>query len=125
MLHEALDGAALAGRVPALEQHHQPLARVLDPVLQLQQLDLQHALGAVVLGPGHPLVVGVVLPPGLDRPAVPAQQHRVVVIVVLHLVPGQQRGIRIGHPRVVPEIGEASTNSGCPAARAARLSTCR
>ena len=46
VLHEALDRAALAGRVAPLEQHDDLLAGLLDPVLRLQQLRLQrqHAL---------------------------------------------------------------------------------
>ena len=36
----------------------------------------------VVLLPGHPLVVGVVLPPGVDRSARRVDQHRVVVVVL-------------------------------------------
>jgi len=41
MLHEAFDRAALAGGVAALEQHDNALASLLDPVLRLQQFDLQ------------------------------------------------------------------------------------
>ena len=70
VLHEPLDGAALAGGVAPLEQDHQPLARLLDPVLQLQQLDLQQPLGVVVLVARHPVVVGVVLAPRVHRLAV-------------------------------------------------------
>ena len=46
VLHEALDRAALAGGVAALEQHDDLLAGLLDPVLRLQKLGLQrqHAL---------------------------------------------------------------------------------
>ena len=48
LLHEPLDGATLAGRVAALEQDDQPLTGRLDPLLELQQLDLQQALGPLV-----------------------------------------------------------------------------
>ena len=41
VLHEALDGAALAGRVAPLEQDHHALAGLLHPGLQLEQFDLQ------------------------------------------------------------------------------------
>jgi hypothetical protein len=41
VLHEALDGAALAGGVAALEQDDHALAGFLDPGLQLEQFDLQ------------------------------------------------------------------------------------
>jgi hypothetical protein len=44
VLHEALDRAALAGGVAALEQDHHLLAGLLDPGLQLEQLDLQAVL---------------------------------------------------------------------------------
>src|SRR6185295_19854743 len=36
MLHEALDRAALAGRVPPFEEDDKPLAGLLDRVLQLE-----------------------------------------------------------------------------------------
>ena len=58
-----------------------PLAGVLHPVLQLQQLDLQQPLDHLVLGPGHALGVGIALPPRVDQPAVlPAQDGLVVVV---------------------------------------------
>ena len=41
VLGHALDGAALAGRVTALEDHRDAQARVPDPLLQLDELDLQ------------------------------------------------------------------------------------
>jgi phosphoserine phosphatase len=44
VLHEALDGAALAGGVAALEQDHHALPGLLDPGLQLEQFDLQAVL---------------------------------------------------------------------------------
>ena len=76
--------------VPPLPAASRPSKRItsrspgaLDPVLQLQQLDLQQALLAVVLGAGHPLVVRVVLAPGVDRLAVRVEQDRVVVVVVV------------------------------------------
>ncbi len=40
-LRDALDRAALAGRIAALEDHDEPVARVHDPVLQLDQFALQ------------------------------------------------------------------------------------
>ena len=42
-LGDALDGAALAGGVAALEEHHDAQAFVANPLLQLDQLDLQAA----------------------------------------------------------------------------------
>ena len=74
MLDEALDRAALAGRVTALEQHHHPLPGVLDPGLHLQQLDLQVAFETDVLLAAHPLLVRVVLLPGPNLAAVRADE---------------------------------------------------
>src|SRR5438552_2757407 len=82
VLHEPLDGAALAGRVAPLEEHHQPLAGVLDPVLQLEQLDLHQPLLALVVLAVHPLRVRVALAPGVDRFAVDGDQHGIVVGLV-------------------------------------------
>ncbi len=84
VLHEPLDRAALPGGVAPLEQDDQPLATLLHPVLQLEQLDLQSSLLTVVLGAAHPLRVRVVLPEGLHGTAVPVKEHRVVVVAVIH-----------------------------------------
>ena len=81
VLHEPLDRAALAGGVAALEHHDDALAGVLDPGLHLEQLDLQQPLGHLVLAAGHPLVVRVALPPGVDGRAVRADEDRVVDLV--------------------------------------------
>jgi hypothetical protein len=89
VLHEPLDGAALAGRVAALEQDDQPLPGGLDPVLELQQLDLQQSLGPFIFLAPHPLGVGIAFPPGIHRPTVGAHQHRLVVIAVVHAQVGQ------------------------------------
>ena len=84
MLGEPLDGAALAGRIPALEHDDQPLPSGLDPVLELQRLDLQQALGPLVLLAPHPLGVGIALPPGIHRPTIGTHQHRLVLVAVVH-----------------------------------------
>ncbi len=94
VLHEALDRAALAGRVATLEQDHDLLPGLLHPRLQLEQLDLQPVLLPLVALARHqvpvriaPLapVVGQFLvgPPGeiLDAAALlvqkaPHQRHR-------------------------------------------------
>jgi hypothetical protein len=89
VLHEPLDGAALAGGVAALEHDHQPLTGRLDPVLELQQLDLEQALGPFVVVTPNPLGIGIALPPGVHRSAVGAQQHRFVVVTVVHAQVGQ------------------------------------
>ena len=50
-LHDPLDGAALARRVPALEDHAEPDAFVDDPLLHLHELGLEAGeLGIVELG---------------------------------------------------------------------------
>jgi hypothetical protein len=74
VLGEALDRAALAGGVAALEHHDDAAPGVLDPVLELEQLDLQQSLVPLVLLTGQALLVGVALPPGVDRRAVGTQQ---------------------------------------------------
>jgi hypothetical protein len=84
VLGEPLDRAALSGGVAALEEHHDPLTGVLDPGLHLEQLDLQGPLDDLVLVPGHPLVVGVVLLPCGDLTPVGVQEYRVVVVEFLH-----------------------------------------
>jgi len=51
VFHEAFDRTALAGRIAPLEQNDDPLARLLDPGLQFQQLDLQVVFLALVAFP--------------------------------------------------------------------------
>src|ERR1035438_9790380 len=46
---DALDGAALAGRVAAFKQDHDAQAAVTNPFLELDQLDLEAAEFAVVV----------------------------------------------------------------------------
>src|SRR6266545_2697786 len=101
----------------------------LDPLLQLQQLDLQQALVVLVLLAGQPLVVGVALPPGLYGLAVRAEQDRVVVIVVVDpvvLEPLQQVDVLVAHTGRIPPAGPAESRrdlvsqptgppTGCPA----------
>jgi hypothetical protein len=89
VLGEALDRAALARGVAALEHHHQLLAGVLDPALQPEQLDLQLALLDLVLAAVHPLAVGVALAPGVDPVALGVEQLAVVVPVLVGVLVGQ------------------------------------
>src|SRR5215472_4329386 len=84
MLHEALYGAALACRVTALKDHNNAAARVLDPVLQLEQFDLKQPFQMVVFLTGEPLGVGILLAPGVDQAPVGVAQHRVVFVGVIH-----------------------------------------
>ena len=83
VFHEALDGAALAGGVASFEQNHVTHAGALGPPLQLQQLDLQQTLLALVLATRHALVVWVALAPGLHGIAVLVQQDGIVVVLVV------------------------------------------
>ena len=53
MLHEPLDGAALARGVAALEHDDVPVPVGLAPLLQLQQFDLQQPLLLLVVGARH------------------------------------------------------------------------
>ena len=82
VLGEALDRASLAGRIASLEQDDDPLPGLLDPVLQLEQLDLEQALFVVVRRAIEAGLVGKVLAPGVQGNAGVIQQDRVVVIVV-------------------------------------------
>ena len=82
VLHESLDGAALACGVTALENDDVPLAVGLAPLLQLQQLDLQQPLLLLVFVTRHPFVVRIALAPGVHDLPVGCDQHRIVVVVV-------------------------------------------
>ena len=59
MLHEALDGSALARGVASLEDDHDPLAGFLDPGLDLQKLDLQRRLVQLIGGAAQLLGIGI------------------------------------------------------------------
>jgi hypothetical protein len=54
VLHEALDGAAFAGGVPALEDNHKAAPGILHPILQLEQ------------------------------PSVGVTEHRVILVGIIH-----------------------------------------
>ena len=124
VLVEALDGAALAGGVAALEEDDVLLAGFLGPVLPLQQLDLEGALGLLVLLARHALLVRVVLAPRFDRVAGRGDQHRIVLVGVVHDVPLGRRQIddvevlfvRVSHasslPAQRPRFGAASKGPG-------------
>jgi hypothetical protein len=96
VLHEPLDGAPLAGSVAALEHNDVLGGRVLRPVLELQQLDLQLILFLLVAVPVEPLRVGVVLAPGLHRAAPRVDQIWIgQVLVVLHAVTVAQQMVQV------------------------------
>jgi hypothetical protein len=85
VLHEPLDGAALARRVASLEDDDVPVPVGLAPLLQLQQFDLQQSLLLLVVLASQARVVRVVLAPGVDDVAAPmGQQFGVVIVVVTH-----------------------------------------
>jgi hypothetical protein len=85
VLHEPLDGAALARRVTALENEDVPVIVGLAPLLELEQLDLQQPLLLLVLNTRHALVIRIVLSPGVHYLAAGLNdQLGIVVIVVAH-----------------------------------------
>jgi hypothetical protein len=59
VLDDALDRAALAGRVAAFEDHDDPRARGARPLLELHELHLQPVELLLVDGPGHPVTAGL------------------------------------------------------------------
>ena len=59
VLHEALDRAALAGRIATFEQYDDAFSGLLHPGLQFQQLDLQPVLLLFVVIARHQVPVGV------------------------------------------------------------------
>ncbi|MEY9490713.1 hypothetical protein RKD26_006507 [Streptomyces calvus] len=128
--HEPLDGAALAGRVASLADHDDPLAGVLHPPLHLQQLDLQDAFGPVVLRPADLAVVGVVLPPGLDRGAVGVEEHGPLGTAVVHLqsveqIASARRGVRLlGRLPVLRHVRLLARHVGLPPLTCATKSVC-
>jgi hypothetical protein len=67
MLHEPLDGAALAGRVAALEENDVTGTGVLAPLLEFQKLDLQQPFLHLVASTHHPVVIWVVLAPRVEH----------------------------------------------------------
>ena len=64
MVHEALDRAALAGGVAALEQHHEPLPRLLRPDLDLEQFGLKPRVLRLIGSAFQQIGIGVF--PGLE-----------------------------------------------------------
>jgi hypothetical protein len=122
VLHESLDGPALARGVASLEHDHVPPAGALAVVLQLQQLDLQPALQPLVLVARHAVLVGVALAPRVDVVAVPVQQDRVVVVLVVDgvavFVGGKGVQIYLCHGRGIP--GAAAIHQPAAAHRSSR-----
>ena len=89
-------------------------AGVLRPVLELQQLDLQQVLLLLVVVAVDPLVVRVVLAPGLDRVAARVDQVRVgAVLVVPHGVAVAQQVVEV-LAEVLPDHAVAPGGSPAP-----------
>jgi hypothetical protein len=83
VLGEALDRSALACGISSFEENDDALTCVFDPVLKLQELDLELPLDHLVVRPGHSLGVGVALPPSVDKATVLPPKHRLVVVIAL------------------------------------------
>ncbi len=81
VFEEPFDRATLASSVATLENQHQLVAGRLDPVLRLEQLDLEVTLERFVLGSRHPLVVRIALTPGVDRQTIGPEQDRIVDLI--------------------------------------------
>src|SRR5215467_3651227 len=84
VFHETLYGAALAGRVTAFKDYHNSAARILDPVLQFQQLHLEHALRVIVIVTAQPLGVGILFAPGVHQAPVSIAEYWVVLVGIIH-----------------------------------------
>src|SRR5262249_53979582 len=85
----------LARRVTALKYHYDTAAGILDPVLQLQQFNLEHALQVIVFITGHPLGVGVFFAPGVHLAPVSVTEHRVVLVGIIHPHPWRDHTLAI------------------------------
>ena len=67
MLHEALDGAALARGIAPLEKDYHLLPGFLDPGLQLEQFNLQAVFLPLVIAALHQVLVGIAALPPVGR----------------------------------------------------------
>src|SRR5215471_1034563 len=84
MLHETLYSTALAGGVTAFKDNDNTLARILDPVLQLEQFHLQQSLQMIVFIAAQSLGIGILLPPGIHQAPVGVTEHRVILVGIVH-----------------------------------------
>jgi hypothetical protein len=80
MLHEALDSTALTSSVPALEDNDKAAARILHPILQLEQLDLEQPFLVIIFLTAQPFSVGIIFPPGVHHASVRVAEHRVILV---------------------------------------------
>ena len=104
MLSEALDRAALAGRIAPFEDDHHARARLLHPVLQLEQLDLLLAFDAVVFGPGHTRGVRKILAPRFEAMTGRPDEVGLAVQVVLDAIV----------PKLVEQVGGGIRHAHLP-----------
>jgi len=111
-LRDALDGAALAGRVAPLEQHHQLELLVHHPVLQLDQLALQPEQLVEVELAVQPLHVRVHagVAEQLGQPVVVDFQFQLFVEAVDEVVVGARQRAFLGavvfvHAGLLPAMG--------------------
>ena len=86
VLVEALDGATLTGGIATLEENDVALAGFLGPVLPLQQLDLQGALGLLILFAAHALVVWVLIAPGIHAVTIRGDEYGIIFIGIVDQV---------------------------------------
>ena len=80
VLHKTLDRTALTSGVPALEDNHKAAARILHPILQLEQFDLEHPFRVVVFLAAQPFGVGIVFLPGVHHASVCVTEHWVILV---------------------------------------------
>jgi hypothetical protein len=80
VLHEALDGTALTSSIPALEDNHKAAARILHPILQLEQFDLEQPFLVLIFLMAQPLSIGIIFPPGIHQASVSVTEHRVILV---------------------------------------------
>jgi len=64
----------------ALEDNDEAAARILHPVLQLEQFDLEDPFRMIVFLAAQPLGIGIVLSPGIHQAAVGIAEHRVILV---------------------------------------------
>jgi hypothetical protein len=83
MLCEALDRSAFTCGVSPFKQNHDALARVFNPVLKLQKLDLKLSLHDLIIRARHSLLVRITLSPGVHETSVLPTEHRLVIVVRL------------------------------------------
>jgi hypothetical protein len=80
VLHEALDGTSLTRSIPAFEDNHKAAARILHPILQLEQFDLEQPFLVIVFLAAQPFSIGVIFPPGVHQASVSVTEHRVILV---------------------------------------------